>query len=81
MHLKHHAAVGMCTTPGLRSIVGKERSPGSRDESLEPAHSLTAGSRSDPEPNLFGTSVITTGRATNATRSGKGTGSVREEVK
>ena len=80
MHLKHHAAVGMCTTPGLRSVVGKERSPRSGDESLELARSLVAGSRSDPEPNLFAVSIVTSGRAMNTARSEKPADSVTDEV-
>lgn len=80
MHLKHHAAVGMCITPRLRSVVGKELSPRRRDDSLELARSLVTGSCSDPEPNLFAVSVVISGRAMNAARSEKTTDSVTEEV-
>lgn len=79
MHLKHHTAVGMCITPGLRSVVGKEWSPRSRDESLELARSLVTGSCSDPEPNIFAVSIVILGRAMNAA-SEKTMDSVTEEV-
>lgn len=80
-HLKHHTAVGTCTTPGLGSVVGKEWSPRGRDERLEPARSLVAGSRSDPEPNLFAVSIITSGGAMSTARGKKPTGSVTGEIK
>lgn len=70
----------MCTTPGLRSVVGSQWSLKSRDESLEPAHSLFVGSCSDPAPNLFAMSIVIFGRATNTARSKNPTGSVTEEV-
>lgn len=69
----------MCITPRLRSVVGKEWSPRSRDESLELAHCLVAGSCSDPEPNLFAVSIVILGRAMNAA-SEKTMDSVTEEV-